>query len=210
MSKKEKEVDKIRLAILKIPKGKLFSLADFRHLAGQNNIKQVFHRLAKENEIQRVSRGIYMREKIIFSENIHGGCVFVPKGHDIIKKIADLTGEIIFSHGADSLRYLRLSTQVPMVEIYYTSGNTRSINLGHRKIRLFHFNSNLVRSNKIEVQHVFSGLAHLGKKRVDLDTIKHVKEVIGQDSFDLLFHHLSDIPSWLSNILFLARRDGNG
>ena len=69
MSKNEIEADKIRLAILKIPKGKLFSLAEFRHLATQNNIKQVFHRLVKKNEIIRVSRGIYMREKIVFSED---------------------------------------------------------------------------------------------------------------------------------------------
>jgi len=204
MKNHKKAIDRIKLAILKIPKGKLFSLSDFRQLATQNNIKQVFHRLAKDNEIQRVSRGVYMREKIVFQDD-----GYKPASKEILTKLTNLTGEVIFYHGDDSLRYLQLSTQVSMKEMYFTSGNSRDINVGERHIKLIHFNSNVVRSNILVVQHVFSGLAYLGKNRVNLDTIMHIKEVLGEKSFQLLFNHLGDVPSWLSNILYVAMRDGN-
>ena len=55
-----------------------------------------------------------------------------------MKSISERTGESIVPHGAVAANALGLSTQIPMREMYLTSGPSRSITLGRRKIELQH------------------------------------------------------------------------
>ena len=62
----------------------------------------------------------------------------LPGSEEIIKAISERTGEIIVMHGAEAVRRLNLSTQVPMQPIYYTTGISRRMRVGNIEITFKH------------------------------------------------------------------------
>lgn len=112
-----KELELVKTHINRIPKGKPFAIKSIGKEVSYENVRQVLSRLVKAGEIMRVTRGIYVRPK----EVPYLGKV-LPGSEEIVKVISKQTGEIITPHGAEAVRMLQLSTQVPMRPIFYTSG----------------------------------------------------------------------------------------
>ena len=54
----------------------------------------------------------------------------MPDVHEVLKVIAEQSGETIPLHGAEAARRLKLSSQVPAIPIFYTSGRSRQIIIG--------------------------------------------------------------------------------
>ena len=199
--KNNKAIDMVRLAILKIPRGKLFSLKDFRLLATHTNIKQILSRLEKSNEITRVSRGIYVRDVLSNFE----GYSYAPSLTKIIEKIVKETGETIVPHGAQALRALRLSQQVPLKMIFYTTGKSRILTLDKHKVHLKHISpSKMVIANE-KIGYVVSALLYLGKENVTFEILDQIKNET--EHFEELYNFLSEYPAWLSDILFRYKRE---
>lgn len=64
----------------------------------------------------RVSRGVYMRPKSSqFVKSV------VPELGEVIKAVAKRTGERITMSGPEAAQRLKLTTQVPVAPIFYTS-----------------------------------------------------------------------------------------
>lgn len=55
-----------------------------------------------------------------------------------MKSLAEKTGEIVVSHGAAAANTLGLSTQVPIREIFITSGRSRKLTFASRVVELKH------------------------------------------------------------------------
>lgn len=188
---------KIRQRINSSAIGEPFTAKFFQGVASNVVVRKVLSRMVENGEIKRLYRGVYVRPKFI--PNMGEGR---PSTQQIIAKIIKLTGETIVVHPAESQRILKLSTQVPMLPIYYTNGTSRTVSLENIDVVLKHVGpKKLVAENSIQ-GHVFSALINLGKNSVSYKEIKHIESVLSVQDFKLLYKYLDQLPAWLADLFF--------
>jgi len=115
-----------------LPEGTAISAKELLHLGNRAAVDQALSRLAKREELLRVSRGVYVCPV--------GGRFGTrpPSAESVVAGIARLTGESIGSTGAAAANRLGLTTQVPVRMVYVTSGPSRRLTLGATEIELKH------------------------------------------------------------------------
>ncbi len=118
---------KIKNKIQLIEKGEVFSSRDFLSLGNRANIDKILSRLVQQGEIERAARGLFFRPiKNRFVGNVP---VQIER---VIHIISQQNGETIQVHGAEAVRQLKLSTQMPTKTVFYTNGATRKIKVGNQ------------------------------------------------------------------------------
>lgn len=112
--------------------GLLLTAKALLHLGKRAAVDQALSRLAATNQLLRVGRGLYIKpEKTRFGSR-------PPSTESVIRSIEECQGETVVPHGAAEASALGLTTQVPVREIFLTSGRTRNLNIGVREIELRH------------------------------------------------------------------------
>ena len=115
-----------------LPEGTPLSARSLLHLGSRVAIDQALSRLARSGALLRAGRGLYVRPvRARFG-------VRSPASATVLARLAEQTGEIIVSQGAAAANALGLTTQVPVREMYLTSGRTRKLQLGAQTIELRH------------------------------------------------------------------------
>lgn len=112
--------------------GTVVSAKEFLHLGTRANVDQALSRLARSGHLVRVSRGLYARPV----ETRFG--TRSPSVESVIRSIERHTGEQIVSTGAAAANELSLTTQVPVREVFLTSGSSRNLTIGNRVVELRH------------------------------------------------------------------------
>lgn len=135
-----------------LPKGRPFSSRRFAGLGSRSAVGKAIARLVSAGELERITRGIYMRPKI----SPYVGRVR-PSALAVIRVIAKQNHETIQVHGAEAARAFHLSTQMQTQSVLYTSGSSREIRLGTLTIRLRH-----VSPEKLQHAGTKVGLALVG------------------------------------------------
>ncbi|MBN9662126.1 MAG: type IV toxin-antitoxin system AbiEi family antitoxin domain-containing protein [Acidobacteria bacterium] len=102
------------------------------HLGTRAAVDQTLSRLVRRGSLIRVGRGLYVRP----IEGRFG--VRPPEPATVVQAIAERHGEKVVPHGAAAANELGLTTQVPMREVYLTSGPTQKLKLGNQIIELRH------------------------------------------------------------------------
>lgn len=176
------------------PPGQPFTNSGFLHLGPRSSINRAFSRLVKLNVIVRITRGVYVLPK----QNRYIGNV-MPDVHDVLKVIAEQSGETIQLHGAEAARRLKLSSQVPVIPIFYTSGRSRQINIGKLAVALKHASQ-----RKLQLAGTGAGLAlvalwFLGSREVTSQIVDSLKATLTDDEYQLLIN--ADLPTWMAKAL---------
>lgn len=114
------------------PEGSLLSARAFLHLASRTAVNQALTRLTRKGKLMRVARGIYVTP--VFSR--FGARP--PSTDAVIKAIESTSGEVIVANGAAEANALGLTSQVPIREVFLTSGRSRELQLGNRSVELKH------------------------------------------------------------------------
>jgi hypothetical protein len=117
-----------------LPEGGLLSAKEFLHLASRAAVDQTFARLARKGKLMRIERGVYAAPVV----NRFG--VRPPSTEAVLKAIESVSGEVIVANGATEANTLGMTTQVPIREVFLTSGRSRKLQLGNRTIELKHGN----------------------------------------------------------------------
>ena len=117
---------------LSLPEGGVLSPKEFLHLGNRAAIDQAFSRLAKAGKLLRVSRGAYAAP---ISSRFGSR---PPAPQKIVETLAERTGEAVTPHGASAANALGLTQQVPVREVFLTSGKTRTLKLGNSEVLLKH------------------------------------------------------------------------
>ncbi len=115
-----------------LPEGGVFSPKEFLHLGSRAAVDQTLSRLARDGQILRVGRGVYA-----LPVNGKFG-LRPPAGDAVVTALAAARGEQLVASGAADANALGLTTQVPVREVYLTSGPSQVLKLGHREIHLKH------------------------------------------------------------------------
>ena len=187
----------VRDHIKEIREGQPFTVGSLRHLASADNLRQILNRLMKNDEIRRVSRGVYVKPK---HEPRLGETL--PLVREIAEIIAKSTGETIAIHGAEAARQLGLTTQVPMRLVLNTSGNTRKIKVKNQSVLLKHVSPSKLIAPGTLSGTVISALMYLGKEHVTQDTLKKIKDQLVKEDFERIFDQIEYMPAWLANIFY--------
>jgi hypothetical protein len=192
-----KAINNIKNHLKKIPEGESFSANSLRHLASTDNLRQILNRLVKAGEIKRIARGVFV--KPIHIPNI--GEAFPTIG-EITEMIAKSSGEKIAIHGAEAARQLRLTTQVPMRLVLYTSGNTREIKIKNQSVLLKHVSPSKLIAPGTIAGTVISALLYLGHEQISKETIQKIKDLLGFQEFESVLEHIGQMPAWMANAFY--------
>jgi hypothetical protein len=115
-----------------LPEGALIHARGLLHLGSRAAVDQALSRLAREGRLMRAARGVYVRPV----EGRFGARPPAPT--KVVEAFARLKGETIASSGAAAANALGLTTQVPVRQVYLTSGPNRQLQLGTQMVELKH------------------------------------------------------------------------
>ena len=163
--------------VLRFKQGQPFSTETFIK-AGYTRtvIDKTLSRFVNEGLIQRLRPGIFVRpERNRFVGNVP------PEVSKIINLIAKKNGETIQLHGAMIANQFRISTQVPVQPVYYTSGTTRIIRIGELKVKFIHTSNHqrLQYAGK-KIGNVLGLLWYLGKEGLDVMILHRIRKGISK------------------------------
>ena len=182
--------------IKKAKKGTLFFTENFINMGSPNAIRKALERLVKNQALERVAAGIYVRPEI----DPYIGKV-PPSIEMIAEAIAKRDGARIVPTGVYALNRLGLSTQVPMNIIYLTDGSARKVKIDNRSI-IF----KRVSPKNVATVGEISGLAiqalrTIGKENVREDEIAKIQELLKKEKRTRLEHDIRLAPSWIRTIM---------
>lgn len=131
-----KETPSIKSAILKrieeSPEHSIFFINDFMELGSMPSIKKTLRQALLLGIVSHVAHGIYVKPMLSrFGE-------VPPPLEKIAKEIAQRDRVEIMPTGSTAANILGLSTQIPMVVSYLTTGSSRTIKIGKRAIKFRH------------------------------------------------------------------------
>ncbi len=177
-----------------MPEGMPVTAAAFLHLADRETVSRTLCALAKDGEILRVSRGVYVATTMgRFGR--HG-----PGVHLFIEQLAKQSGDAITPFGATCANGLGLTTQVPMHMVFWTSGRTRSYRMGKLVIQIQHVPDwQLVLWNEPEGELV-RALAWAGPTEVS-KVLRQLIEKVPEEAIRRLQKHAFLLPLWIQDAL---------
>lgn len=173
-----------------MPKGQPFSIERFANEGSRAAVDKALSRLTASGELERVTRGIYMRPKISrFAGHVR------PSAVSVIRVIAKHNRETIQVHGAEAVRSFSLSTQMQTKPVFYTSGYSREVKIGQSTVRLLHVSPEKLQHAGTKVGLALSALFYLGKEGVNGAVVASIKTKLAAAEFKQLV--ASKMPAWM-------------
>ncbi len=173
-----------------LPKGQPFAIKRFHGVGTKNAVYKAMAHLIKRGELERVYRGIYMRPK--------AGRYFAKAHANPLQLISLIAKEKRLSlqiHGAEAVRKFGLSTQVPLIQIFYTNGANQSVFIGKAEVRLIHAPPMVMQHAGTKVGAAISALFYLGKDGATPDCLRAILNAL--DHEDLIKLLSSRMPAWM-------------
>ena len=181
----------IRTELRKLPKGKPFTNSRFLKYGSRGAVDRALSRLVAEGEIKRLARGVFACPK----KSRFVGDV-APDVIEVVKIIAKNNHETIQVHGAEAARRFKLSTQVPLMPVFYTNASSRSIKIDNVTVKMLHTSSRrrLQFAGK-KIGLALSALWYLGKDNVNEEVLSKIKSGLSVEEFETL--RSADLPAWM-------------
>ncbi len=185
----------VKEKIKRIKKNEPFTTSQFFELGERYAVDKALSRLVEAGTVKRVRRGVFVRPK----ENKFVGDVLPDVSH-VIQVVAKNNGEKIQIHGAEAVRRFRISTQMPTIPIFYTSGTSRTLSIGELKVKLIHTsNAKRLQYSGKKVGMALSALWYLGKESINADAIECIRRGLSQTEFEQL--QTCSMPTWMRSAI---------
>lgn len=188
----------IRQAIEALPEGKAFLAKDLLQLGTRAAVDQALYRMAKDKEIMRVARGVYVRPKW----TKHAKAPVMPEPYEVAQLVARTKGAKIGPTGAEAAHQLGLSTQMPTQAVYATTGRTGEIKMGKNTIRFRHVSARQMQYAGTAVGTAIAALRYLGKDHVTSEVIAALEQTLNQQDFQTLRLATTALPAWATDKFF--------
>ena len=187
-------------AARRLPEGSPITAKELLHLGERAAVDQALSRLARKGRLLRVARGAYaLPVRGPFGTR-------APSSTRLVEGLSAQTGEAITYQGASSANGLGLTTQVPMREIYWTSGKTRALALGGSEVELRHAPSWQLLLPGQPAGEVIRAIAWLGPERAS-EAVQVAKELLTPREVSEVLALRHRVPTWVAKeISTLARR----
>jgi hypothetical protein len=174
-----------------LPEGAPIAAKALLHLGNRAAVDQALSRLAARGKLLRARRGMYLRPV----ESRFG--TRAPAVEKVVEATAARNSETIVSSGAAAANRLGLTTQVPVRQVYLTSGPSRQLRLGKQIVDLKHaphWQLALAGSRAGEVLRALAWVGpHAARKALRILQKDLTSEEIGK-----LKTVASSLPTWLA------------
>lgn len=190
----------IKSAVLKqideSPDNAIFFLGDFAELGSVETIRKIFVQARIQGFVKQLAHGIYIKPlQSKFGE-------VPPSLDDIAIAIAARDCVEIMPTGSTATNLLGLSTQVPMVVSYLTTGSSRNIRIGNRVIKFKHAAPKNFAFKGKTMPLIVQALRELGKENIDNNILSALSLYLAKAPDKEYFN--SDIllaPAWIQSIV---------
>ena len=142
-------------------RGFVFTPKEFAHLGTRAAVDQALSRLQRSGQIRRLTRGVYEFPKIHPKIGL-----LSPSPEAVAKAIAKTTASRITVSPAKAANLLGLSTQVPVQNVFWTEGPSRTIRLGTQTVSLKHVAPSKMIGAGTDAGIVVQAVRSLGKEGI--------------------------------------------
>ncbi|MDE6340543.1 MAG: hypothetical protein K2K97_12310, partial [Muribaculaceae bacterium] len=161
----------------------VFFISDYADFGATETIRKVLHEAVISGLLEKAGHGIYIKPKVS-----RFGKVPVPL-EKIAREIADRDKSKILPTGNTAANLIGLSTQVPMNLSYITTGSTRTIKIGERKISFRHASPKNFAARGSVIPLLVQGIREIGEENISGSECKAIKQFIGNNKI-LIFKRI--------------------
>jgi hypothetical protein len=190
----ERLTESILQRVTTLPEGAPVSAKMLLHLGTRPAVDQSLSRLARRGQLLRAGRGMYV-SPVTSRFGTHA-----PSAHRLIEEFSAQRGEVVVRSGAASANALGLTTQVPKRTVYWTSGRSRSLNLGKLVIKLEHVPSWQLAFAKEPAGEIVRALAWAGPERVQ-SVLQEIEGKVPRAGIQKVAQQVSRFPGWMASAL---------
>ena len=184
----------ILLHAFSLPEGGIVSPKEFLHLGSRAAIDQALTRLCKENKLLRVARGSYVAP---ISSRFG---TRAPAPEKVVAALAAHTGQISVPHGASAANALGLTQQVPIREVYLTSGRTRTLTLGRSEVLVKHAPHWMLALGSGPAGAAVRALAWMGPSHAGT-SLATLRRTLPAAEWHTLARARGTLPSWMAQAI---------
>ncbi|KRC86282.1 hypothetical protein D3C87_464590 [compost metagenome] len=174
-----------------LPEGGVLSPKEFLHLGNRAAVDQAFSRLARAGKLLRVARGAYAAPVV----GRFGPRAPAPKR--VVTALAEQRGETVVPHGASAANALGLTQQVPIREVYLTSGKTRKLKLGQSEVLVKHAPSWMLALGERPAGAAIRALAWIGPAHA-AESLATLRRVLPLSEWQALASARAALPGWMA------------
>lgn len=179
-------------------RGVVFTPKDFLDLGSRYATDQVFSRLVRSGDIQRLSRGLYFYPRV----NAKLGIPLTPDVDQIAQAVGRRTGSRMIPSGAAAANIFGLSTQVPAKIVYLSDGRSRRIRIGKKmELEIRHVAPKELPLGSPTSAMVFQALRHLGQPAVDTHVVARLRAAIRTRDKKTLLRDARYTTDWIADIV---------
>ena len=186
MSIKSSISEQVKDKVSSFHRGKVFTAQDINIKGKHETISRSLSRMVEIGVLKRVIKGVYYKPK---QSTLFKNRVLPPDLNKALKAISIANKEKIQIHGAIAVNRLGISTQIPMTEIYYTTGHSRELRIGGSKVKFVHTSNKAMFESKIpEVGMAVAAMQYLGKELVNENVVKCIRTKLTEEQYALLIN----------------------
>lgn len=154
-------------------RGLPFSITGFYSLGSRAAVQQAMSRLAKAGEIERVTRGLYMRPKFLTSLP---SIKIKVSAEQIAKSWGKEHGYNLVSQGEESAYRLGFQTQSPMQKVFWSNGPSRKFRVGQQVVEVRHASRQKLRWRNSSEGELLRGLLVTPPESLEVSDLKQAVE----------------------------------
>ncbi len=177
-----------------LPEGGVLSPKEFLHLGSRAAIDQALSRMTKESKLLRVGRGTYVTPICSrFGTR-------PPAAEKVVESLAAQSGEVVAAHGAFAANALGLTQQVPIREVYLTSGRTQKLKLGRSEVLMKHVPRWMLALGTGPAGAAVRALAWMGPAHAD-ESLATLHRTLPPSEWRALASSRAALPSWMARAI---------
>lgn len=173
----------------------IFFISDYADLGAAETVRKILYEATITGVLEKAGHGIYIKPKVS-----RFGKVPVPL-EKIAGEIADRDKCEILPTGATAANLIGLSTQVPMHLSYITTGSTRTIKIGERKISFRHASPKNFASKGRVMPLLIQGMREIGEENISGSNFEALRRFIDKQQDPYLQEDLRLAPVWIQKII---------
>ena len=177
-----------------LPEGGVVSPKEFLHLGSRAAVDQALSRLTKEGKLLRVARGTY-----VTPVSSRFG-IRAPSPEKVVHALAAQGGDLVTPHGANAANALGLTQQVPIREVYLTSGRSRKLKFGRSEVTVKHAPRWMLALGSGQAGAAVRALAWMGKAHVR-ESLTALRRTLPPAEWRTLISGRAALPSWMARAI---------
>ena len=188
---------RIESKILAGAPGTIYVTSDFTDIASADTANRILQRLENKGVLRRIIRGVYERPE--YSEFLQE--YVAPSPDKVAQAIARNFGWTIAPGGDTALNILGLSTQVPAVWAYVSSGPYKEYCFDRVSLKFMHISNKDLTNISDKTALVIQALKTVGKRRISETLINRISSLFTIEEKKQMMREAKHSTAWVYDVI---------